>query len=377
MLSLRLAALLAALSLVTALPSSAQAQSRREKLLKLLSGRPKGMSVDTWREQRREAARELGRLKERRAVPTLLSIIAKERFDVILEIAIDSLGEIGDKRAIGPLRKLLGDPSLDSYVRDAAAGALKKLRGGGSSGNGGGRKPKGGGHGRKPKGGGGSGKPKGGNGGGGSTGDEKKDPFGKLVELKLPELAATEIARVTQIDIVAGNGALSWDAASQLTTAGFSLAARYLRQHERRALGYTIDAATDFAFTLVDPPGEDATWTLGHNLRVFPEIRAYPFGRDVPKLFGQISAGFGYGLALSQIPAATEKRFNFNANVSIGGGPGYGRIIDIGQRIRLRRLAWVLRKAGLLAGEIDQLVGNKIIAAWYALRNNIGNFQQL
>ncbi|MCA9668953.1 MAG: hypothetical protein KC503_25335, partial [Myxococcales bacterium] len=108
-----------------------------------------------------------------------------------------------------------------------------------------------------------------------------------------------------------------------------------------------------------------------------PEIRAYPFGRDVPKLFGQISAGFGYGLALSQIPAATEKRFNFNANVSIGGGPGYGRIIDIGQRIRLRRLAWVLRKAGLLAGEIDQLVGNKIIAAWYALRNNIGNFQQL
>ena len=104
-----------------------RADEHADNMLNILKKRPRGSTPESWLEERREAARELGRLKDKRAVPVLLGIVAKERFDVILEIAIDALGEIGDRRAVGPLKKLLNDPSLDAYVRDAVAGALKKL----------------------------------------------------------------------------------------------------------------------------------------------------------------------------------------------------------------------------------------------------------
>ena len=99
-----------------------------DTLLQLLKKKPSGMTRETWLEQRREAVRELGKLRERRAVPILLRIVRGERFDVILERAIDALGNIRDRRAVAPLRALLGDPSVDSYVKDAARRALAKLR---------------------------------------------------------------------------------------------------------------------------------------------------------------------------------------------------------------------------------------------------------
>ena len=103
--------------------SSAEAQ----QLLTILQGKPSGMSMDDWRARRREVARELGELRERAAVPTLLNIIKRERFDVILEISIGALANIGDERAIKPLKRLLTDPTVDTFVRDAAAQALRRL----------------------------------------------------------------------------------------------------------------------------------------------------------------------------------------------------------------------------------------------------------
>ncbi len=362
--------------LLPALPGSAQGQRRSDKLLQLLKARPRGMKVDTWREQRREAVRELGRLKERRAVPPLLRIIDKERFDVILEIAIDALGQIGDRRAVGPLKRLLDDPSLDAYVRDAAAGSLKKLSGrsGTTTGTSGRPRPR-----TTPR----SttaptptptpARPAGVS----SATNQATGAFAKLPELKLPELGVNVIARSTRMDLVVGAGHYRWDGRTDRSSAGFTLLSRYRRQLEAKRVGYTIDAAADFSFDLDTPPSGDSSWQIGHHLQLNPEIRFYPFSRDVPLLFGQLSGGFGYGLGVSRVPATPDKRVAFAGTLSAGGGPGYGRVVDIGPRLRMARVARVLRKAGAIEGDLDPTIGTKIIQAWYELRNRIGSYQRL
>ena len=343
-------------------PSVGLAQDKREDLLQLLKSRPRGMSRDTWREQRREAARELGRFKERRAVPTLLQIIKRERFDVILEIAIDALGEIGDPRAVGPLKNLLKDPSLDAYVRDAAASAMRKLSGDKSR-----PTP------RQPR-------------------VSKPDPlppvedvstpivrgsFAKLPALSLPELGVDTIARSTQLELVAGSGHFDYNGNAKIISTALSLRSHYFRQLERKTLGYSIDSAADVRFDLLDPPVGDATWAIGHDLQINPEVRYYPFTNDLPQLFGQLSAGVGYGLAVAAAPLSTESRVTLGATVTAAGGPGYGRIVDVGPRLRLSRIARVLEKSGVLAAEIDSAIGTKLIQTWYELRNRIGSFSRL
>jgi hypothetical protein len=360
-------------------PPPAFADARADRMLRLLSKKPRGMTKETWLEQRREAARELGRLKDKRAVPLLLKIISKERFDVILEIGIDALGEIGDKRAVEPLRKLLHDPSLDSYVRDAVAGALRKL----------GAKdealtkppprdkpPR-----DKPP----RDKPPRDK---YTLPDERTDkdlatrlakelhPFGELPPLDL-HLDADLIARSDQLEVAAGSANVRWDGAAEQTETAILLASRYRRQVERKGYGYSLDGQLDLGFRLSDTSANDATWGLNQSLGINPEIRFYPFKRDLPKLFGQLNGGVGYGLGLADHPLYLDRRFTFAGNVTVGGGPGYGRIYDVGSQLRLRRLEHAMKKAGLLSVSIDRAVGDQIIQAWYLQRNRIGTFTHL
>jgi len=93
----------------------------------LLLKKPKGMDEDIWREKRRDDARELGDLGEKKAVDPLLEIVQAERFDAILEIAIQSLGKLGDAKAVPALQRIADDPSIETYVRDTAREALRKL----------------------------------------------------------------------------------------------------------------------------------------------------------------------------------------------------------------------------------------------------------
>jgi hypothetical protein len=369
---------------VVTLGTSANAQPSRKttELLQLLRRRPRGMTVDTWREQRREAARELGRMKERRAVPTLLEIIAEERFDVILEIAIDALGHIGDKRALAPLRKLLSDPSLDGYVRDAVAGALRKLgddatratspiappdvtpapnRNATGSRTGGSR--------------------------GGQTDIASRLAAGGLIQgdfKELPGLVPTPIdpnvlARSERFDIIFGTADFAWDQAAETTAADVGLGARFVRQVEGKTLAYSVDAAGSASFRIDDPPADDSTsWSIEHSAAAAGETRYYPFQNDLPLLFGQLVGGASYGLTVASPPSANGKRITLGSMITVGGGPGYGRIFDVGPRLRLRRFTRVLRKAGLLAREtLPPDVARELLQLWYSLRNTIGSYAPL
>jgi HEAT repeats len=374
-----------ALLLVPTVPLEALGQDKADKMLRVLKKRPRRMTRETWLEQRREAARELGRLKDKRAVLVLLKIIKKERFDVILEISIDALGEIGDKRAVDPLKKLLNDPSLDSYVRDAVAGSLKKLGvGSGKPGLGDPTRP---GPGHKPGGKRPTSKPVSANPEPLPPDEDKTDlalrlaregsPFGDLPPMDL-KLEADLLARTDFWRLVAGNASVLHDGnADDLTSAGLAAFTHYFRQLEKKTYGYTIDGRIDVGFNLTDTGSRDASWTLGQAAQVNPELRFYPFRRDLPLLFGQVSGGVGYSLALSKTSTALENRLAFAGNASVAMGPGYGRMLNSGPKLRLKRLQYHMKQAGLLSDDIDKAVGDQILQAWYKLRNEIGTFKHL
>ena len=350
-----------------------------DRMLQLLRQRPEGMEVRTWQTQRREAVRELGRRRERRAVPLLLAIVDRERVDVILEFAITALGEIGDPRARPALHKLEADSSRDKFVREAAARALRKIGAGKGPRTTPLPRPK------KP----GRPRPK-------PRKDQltpppafsppsrprrerRSDPgkaFGPLPTVE-GQPDSDVIFRARWWDLAAGAADIRWDGEVEGTTAGLKLGSRYLIQEERRWLGFSVDAAGHLGFSLANAPGAESTWELTHSLQVTPEVRFYPFSESAPLLFGQITGGAGYGLVHASHPTLLDDRLSVAGSLSAGAGPGYGRVVDAGPRLRLVRVQRVLEEAGLLTGPIPVAVANQLIHAWYKLRNHQGSYARL
>lgn len=102
--------------------SKSSEQSERHILLNELLSQLKSKNIET----KREAARKLGQLKDRRALQPLLEAL-NDGQDACRDI-VWALGKIGDKRAVTPLIGLL---SCDDWrLRGKAAEALGEIGGG-------------------------------------------------------------------------------------------------------------------------------------------------------------------------------------------------------------------------------------------------------
>lgn len=117
-----------ALALGLLAPSTAAAAPIDDKV-QLLRARPTGMEEAEWRRQRREVARELGETRNPKAVQALMEVVKNERYDAVLSIAIEGLGKQGDPQAVPVLQAVYADRSLDTFVREQAAAAIRALGG--------------------------------------------------------------------------------------------------------------------------------------------------------------------------------------------------------------------------------------------------------
>ena len=95
--------------------------------IRLIETQPADMDRATWKEKRRDAARKLGQSKDRRAVAVLIKLAETETFDIVGEIAIDGLGNLGDPAAAPTLQKIVADPTRDKAQKELARKALGKL----------------------------------------------------------------------------------------------------------------------------------------------------------------------------------------------------------------------------------------------------------
>ncbi|MBN1273470.1 MAG: HEAT repeat domain-containing protein [Candidatus Aminicenantes bacterium] len=75
----------------------------------------------------------LGRIKDTKAVESLLSLLKRTRgpYDSKDKEVIDALGEIGDRRAVEPLLNILkkAQENNNTYIKRAATQALRKITG--------------------------------------------------------------------------------------------------------------------------------------------------------------------------------------------------------------------------------------------------------
>lgn len=77
---------------------------------------------------RRLAASALGKLRDKRAVLPLLTLLTKEKKPQVRQYAVKALGRIGDGRAYFTLLKIADDDRERFYTRRAAITALRRLR---------------------------------------------------------------------------------------------------------------------------------------------------------------------------------------------------------------------------------------------------------
>lgn len=386
-------------------------------LIKMIETQPADMDKSAWKEKRREAARKLVASKDKRAVPELIKIVETETFDIIGEIAIDGLGSFGDQSAVPALQKAANDASRDKATRDLARKALAKLGADAKvtmTPNGGGTPPTGGGTTTPPTGGGTTGggttgggtTPPDGGGtsggvttppdGGGSTGSglEGRDGGGttgggaaggsSLFNTKPadavpegPPLPDDTLAAYDRLTIAAGAASLSYDTVRKRAAFDADVLARWQKRIERPTMAWGYDVGAHLVGGLVNPEGRAATRGAQVGIAGAAEARFY-----TGKIYGIGKAALGFQLNYVSYtddddPNDDIKDSRYTADLQAAIGGGYGRVVDVGAAIRVRRLARTLDAARALGKQIDDATSRKLQTAWWALRGERSSYRAL
>lgn len=400
----------AALALATAPIAHAQ-PADVPALVKTIETQPTDMDKSTWKEKRREAARKLVASKDKRAIPVLIKLVETETFDIIGEIAIEGLGNFGDQSAVPALQKAANDAARDKATRDLAKKALAKLganatvtmtpNGGGTTtpptgtggttttpppdGTGGTTTtpaPDGGGTTPPPDGGttgtGLEGRD-GGTTGGGATGGSTL--FGSKPAEGIPEgpgLPEDTLAAYDRLTIAAGAASLSYDTVRKRATFDADVLARWQKRIERPSMAWGYDVGAHLVGGLVNPEGRATTRGAQVGLAGTGEARFYAGG----KIYGVGKAALGFQLNYVSHTSGNDpdndiKDTRYTADLQAAIGGGYGRVVDVGAAIRVRRLARTLDAARALGKQIDEATSKKLQMAWWALRGERSTYRAL
>lgn len=348
-------------------PAHADDPADVDALIELVRARPTGMKREVWLEKRRDAARQLGRLGDKRAVPVLIEVVQTEKFDVVAEIAIEALGRLGDERAIPVLREVYGDASRDQYVRDAAATALRRL----------GADPRG------DDGGSSDDDDEDGNGGGGATtgsdagtgllGDDGRRDLPKGPAFGDDVLAATE-----RLTFAVGGVSVTYDTLRSIAAIDGDAAARYDHTIARERSAYRYGGEAQVAAGVLDLDGDD---NLSRELLVRGSVDGdAQFFLSGSPLYGHVQGGLALSIYAYRIDFAAAddvKEIEPGIDLSFGIGVGRGRLFEVGEGLRLRRIEKVLARARMLGRPITPELGARILRTWWALRGERGYYRRL
>ena len=365
------------LGLLLGLAAPARAD-RVDDLVALVERKPDGMTREEWREKRRDAARELGTLGDKRAVPALIRVVETEEFDVVGEIAIEALGKLGDRRAAPVLQAVIDDPSRDRYVREAAERALRRVGGKPAAGTGSGS-ASGSGSGSVSVSGSASGSASGTGTGSESAIDRLLEDEGSPAPPVGPTFDADVLGATERVTFALGGARLQYDTVRKRPTVDGDVALSWerTRDRERSALRLAVDAAVIASVTDIEGPGQSSRYGLA-TARGVAESRLYAEGRPVYGLAAVGLASTFEAIKLNREGTdadVSDTRFGLDAELALG--VGYGRVLEVGEALRLRRIELALRRARALGRPISPELAGRILSAWWALRGELGAHQRL
>jgi hypothetical protein len=328
-------------------------------LIDVIKNRPSGMDRTAWKEKRRDAARKLGERKDKRAVPVLEQVAKDETFDIIGEIAIDALAEIGDASAVPTLQAIAGDDARDEETREKAKKAIAKL-------------------GAKVE----TPAPDAGAGTGSGSATETatvSEPGPEPgPEAEGPRWDDDVLAATERLTFAIGSANLGWDTVRDRLDFDVDVSSIYRRTMDREKTAWSWGGDAHVVAATQDPDGRAASRELLITGEAGGEFRAYTSS-------GVYAVGFGQArieatrLTTRDPTDSTQDNSDrwlaVEAQVAIGGG--WGRVLDVGTRMRVARIASALEAGKQLGRPIDDGVAKRLQAAWWTTRGALGSHARL
>ena len=355
----------------------------------VIEKQPTGVDRASWKEQRRDAARKLAAAKDRRALSVFIKLAETETFDIIGEVAIEGLGTLGDSGAVATLEKIAADTSRDRTQRELARKALTKL-------------------GAKAV------KPPpptvitpppppvitpppppvitpppppvvtppdrvaqpDGDGAVTGLGDALLGAPASPLPTGAPVFADDLLAASEQLTIAAGVASLAYDSVRDRLTFDLDAAGHYQRRLERERMAWGYQGGARVIAATIDPDGADRSRAFILDVDAIGDIRFY----GGPGLYGVGTVAFATSvqyLGIEKMMGTPLRDVRFASDIQLGLGGGYGRVLDVGTRLRLRQLELRLRRARALGRPIDDVVARKLQSTWWALRRDRTGYRQL
>ncbi|MBA3397258.1 MAG: HEAT repeat domain-containing protein [Deltaproteobacteria bacterium] len=376
--------------------------------IKLIDSQPADLDRAAWKERRRDAARKLVGSKDKKAVPTLIKLAETETFDIIGEIAIEGLGNFNDPAVVPVLQKIANDPARDKAQRDLAKKSLGKLGASTTAGATTGPKPTGGG--TSPAGGtttGATGGTTGTTGGttitGGATATTETDVTTGLetgtpavtepaagaasgsvllgekpvAAVGLPVMTDDTIAAYERLTFVGGVASFGYDTVRKRMAFDADAGGLYAKRIEREKLAWGMDLGAHVVAGMINPKGRQQNRGAQIDIAGTGEVRFYS-----GKLYGIGKAAAGTQINYVSYSHETnpdadfkDTRTTFDLQVAIGGG--YGRVVDVGAAIRVRRLSRTLDAARALGKPIDPATARRLQLTWWSLRGERSTYTAL
>ncbi len=364
-------------------------------LIKVIENQPTDMDRSVWKDKRRDAAKKLGQSKDKKAVPELMKLADSETFDIIGEIAIEGLGTLGDPAAVPTLQKIANDVSRDKSQRDLAKKSLAKL---GASADAAPTPVKA------------SDKvpdkapvvvaqPEARPGPPADTGAVDAGTGSKLLDVgsgaplvgakpssdlpALPVLSDDTIAAYDRLTFAGGTASFAYDTGRKRMDAAADVAGAWSHRVERDSMAWGTDAGAHLVTGLINPQGREQIRGAELSIDVDGEARFYSGAGiyGVGKAAGALQTTYTSDVVsdqqIQQNGNADFKLTTTNADLDVALGAGYGRMLDVGAAIRVRRLARTLDAARALGKPIDAATSKKLQLTWWVLRGERSTYRSL
>jgi hypothetical protein len=193
-----------------------------------------------------------------------------------------------------------------------------------------------------------------------------------------PDVSDGDLGAVERLTLALGGAKVSWDTGRDVRSFDGDVSARFESIRERARMGtrWGVEAsATGGAIDVVGPDSSSRTALV--SATADGEARLYLEGSRV---YGLGAGALAASLAHQKIrrPDGNDtsgSRFGADLEAMVGGG--VGRVLEVGEALRIKRIELALRRAGALGRPIARDVATRLFDAWWRLRAERGLHRRL
>jgi hypothetical protein len=201
---------------------------------------------------------------------------------------------------------------------------------------------------------------------------------GKPAELpELPNVPDDALAAYERVTFALGAASASYDTVRERLAFDFDFAGSYARRVERQSMAWGFGADAHVVAGYLNPPGRQqirgtqVDVDANGEARFYTSAGLYGIGKVV------VGTQVSYFNVKDTDPANDDSNTRLDVDVQAALGGGYGRVLDVGGAIRVRRLSRALDAAHALGKPIDAATARTLELTWWALRGERSAYRSL